>query len=1047
MLSGKTIFYIGLTALLLLINTFVKGQGITIPSSAYVIANNGNFITYSNFTNNGSFTHTGGTVIFGGTTVVSGTTTTNTFNNLTVASSSTGTYSSGMVGLVVTGTLTTGTGGILDLGTNTVLSGTLSTINNSGTIKTSVLTTTSAIPIPTGKTWGGTIDYTNASGGQTVVPGTYFDLIVRPGAANTTTAGGNLVVNDTLSVTAASGTLDLSTYTLSGTLSGTKNSGIIKTSSASATPLPSGITWGGTIDYAKTNSQTVVGGTYNNLTVRPGNAWSTTATGNLVVNGTLTITTAFGHFDMSTYVLSGTLTSISNSGDLKTSVPTATSAIPIPTGKTWGGTVYYNALAGAQTVVAGSYNILALSNTSGSNIVAGDITVTNQFKTTAGGVLDMGSSYRLINGGTITNDGTVKTSVLTATSATPLPASKTWGGIGTVEYAALTGSQTVVGGTYNILKLSNTSGTNSASGLITVNNQFTTLSGSTLDMGSANRLITAGTIVSNGTIKTSVTTATSALPISAGKTWGGTVEYAAATGAQTVVDGTYNNLTCSNTSGSNTAAAAMNVNGILYVNSGGTFNSAGYVTLVSNSTQTALIDGSGGGTVSGNVTMQRYLIAGHGYKYFSSPFTAATVSNFSSTVNLASTFPSFYNYIENQANYGFATDTIKTNVLSPMVGYAANFGSASATKTISIIGVVNNGALSSTLYNHNQPYTLGFNLVGNPYPSPVDWNASSGWTKTNIDNAVYYFDSDSTSQYTGVYNTYINGVSSDGIANNIIPSMQGFFVHVTNGTYPVTGTLAVNNNVRVNNLTPVFHRSAFNSLLPVARTLVRLSASFSDNLASSDPLVVYVDDRATLAFNREFDAIKLMNTNEQIPNIYSMGIDASKLVINALPKVDTSTVIPLGLQTSKDGVVTFNLRNLEQWPYNIHLYLVDNEMGTSHDLQQNPKFSVSLKQGTYENRFSLRCTPLSVASGKTNVNNDIYTVYNSGRNLFVHIKLVNDQKGDLIISNMQGTLISRKAINGNGDYTLDGRMGEAIYVVSFITANATYSKKIFLGSK
>ena len=55
------------------------------------------------------------------------------------------------------------------------------------------------------------------------------------------------------------------------------------------------------------------------------------------------------------------------------------------------------------------------------------------------------------------------------------------------------------------------------------------------------------------------------------------------------------------------------------------------------------------------------------------------------------------------------------------------------------------------------------NLVGNPYPSAIDWDASSGWTKTNIDNAIYFFKASGTDQYGGTYSSYVNGVSSDGI--------------------------------------------------------------------------------------------------------------------------------------------------------------------------------------------------------------------------------------------------------------------------------------------
>ncbi|WP_295792298.1 hypothetical protein [Mucilaginibacter sp.] len=507
--------------------------------------------------------------------------------------------------------------------------------------------------------------------------------------------------------------------------------------------------------------------------------------------------------------------------------------------------------------------------------------------------------------------------------------------------------------------------------------------------------------------------------------------------AATFSGNTINNLTINN-SGGVTLNGTLNLSGVL-LPAAGTFNTGGFLTLTSTATQTALIDGSGAGAVLGNVTMQRYLNAGFGYKYFSSPFQAATVSNFSSTVDLNASFSNFYTYIENQASSGFTSYSTSTNVLSPMQGYAADFGAATAQKIVSITGVVNNGTLSSSLFNHNQPYTQGFNLVGNPYPSPIDWNASSGWTKTNIDNAIYYFDSGTTDQYSGAYSTFINGVSSDGVANNIIASMQGFFLHVSNGTYPVAGTLAVNNNVRVNNLNPVFHKS-FSAFGPAPRILVRLSANFSDNSASSDPLVVYTDEKATPAFEKNLDALKLMNIDDKLPNLYSLRSDVTKLVINALPKLDTLTVIPVGLQISKDGVVSFVLRDVEQWPDNLHLYLFDAKTGLSQDLQQNARFDVSLKSGTYENRFSLRCLPSKTSVNKT----DIYSVYGSGGKVFIHIKLVENQNGYLMLSNMSGQIMSRKTIDGNGDYELDGHMVDAIYVVSFVTAKGMHSKKIFL---
>jgi hypothetical protein len=126
---------------------------------------------------------------------------------------------------------------------------------------------------------------------------------------------------------------------------------------------------------------------------------------------------------------------------------------------------------------------------------------------------------------------------------------------------------------------------------------------------------------------------------------------------------------------------------------------------------------------------------------------------------------------------------------------------------------------------------------------------------------------------------------------------------------------------------------------------------------------------------------------------------------------------------------------------NLHLYLTDAEMGINQDLQLHPVYSISLKKGIYESRFSLRCIPLNIP-GKLNNEEDIYQIYESGANLFLKIKLVHEQSGILMISNIMGQMISKTAINGNGDYELENLIPSVIYVVSFRTPGGVHSKKI-----
>lgn len=84
----------------------------------------------------------------------------------------------------------------------------------------------------------------------------------------------------------------------------------------------------------------------------------------------------------------------------------------------------------------------------------------------------------------------------------------------------------------------------------------------------------------------------------------------------------------------------------------------------------------------------------------------------------------------------------------------------------------------------------GWNLVGNPYASTVNWDENSGWTRTGLDDAMYVW-SDSASGGTGAYLSW-NGVSGTLGSGKISP-MQGFWVKANNTGTP---SLAIDDTAR-----------------------------------------------------------------------------------------------------------------------------------------------------------------------------------------------------------------------------------------------------------
>jgi hypothetical protein len=507
--------------------------------------------------------------------------------------------------------------------------------------------------------------------------------------------------------------------------------------------------------------------------------------------------------------------------------------------------------------------------------------------------------------------------------------------------------------------------------------------------------------------------------------------------ANTFASNNLKDLIISNPSGVS-LGGALNITGILTASSGD-LASNGHLTLISTATQTALIDGSGSGQVTGIVNMQRYLASGFGYKYVSSPFSDVAVDQFSPYLSSTATIAKFYSYNENPVLDMTGWTSFTSGTLSPMAGYAANLGSVSTPKTITLSGTVNNGNNSSTLYNHNRTYTKGYNLVGNPYPSPIDWNATSGWTKTNLDGAIAFFNA-SGDQYSGSYSYYVNGVAgADG--DNIIPAMQGFFVSVSVFA-PSSGTLGMTNSVRINKPNPTFKSASVD-----LRTILRFDATMEGKNSIPDPLVVYFDQNATMNFDSKTDALKLLNTDVSIPNLYAITQDIRQLAISSMPSpVDSLTRIPLGVHTLKDGWVIFSAKDIAKLPSELNIYLNDNVLQVVQDLKKTPVYRFNLKAGEYNNRFELifAKSAMDIIPEQPTLSDNLFAISRESGNVVVKINLPDHSPGKLYVSNMLGQILLEKEVTHLETVNISSGLKNGVYVVTLTAEGRKQSEKTLI---
>jgi hypothetical protein len=250
----------------------------------------------------------------------------------------------------------------------------------------------------------------------------------------------------------------------------------------------------------------------------------------------------------------------------------------------------------------------------------------------------------------------------------------------------------------------------------------------------------------------------------------------------------------------------------------------------------------------------------------------------------------------------------------------------------------------------------------------------------------------------------------------------------------------MNNNVRIIDLTQPLTKSDINS-----RSLIRLTAEFSDDTVSIDPVVIYFDEKATDKFDGQLDALKLMNTDFMVPNLYTVGSDGAKLSISALPVIsDTLYKVPLGLKINRDGRIIFKISALEGDLADMEIFISDIVAKIAQDLLSNKDYSLDLKMGQYENRFFLNFRNIGTGIPDYSAGDDLFNVYCSHGILKLKISSLPAAEGTLLISNLTGQMPLIKKYYEPGYYELNPGLKNGVYIVSFLSGTKRCSKKIFI---
>ncbi|MCX6251064.1 MAG: T9SS type A sorting domain-containing protein [Bacteroidetes bacterium] len=320
----------------------------------------------------------------------------------------------------------------------------------------------------------------------------------------------------------------------------------------------------------------------------------------------------------------------------------------------------------------------------------------------------------------------------------------------------------------------------------------------------------------------------------------------------------------------------------------------------------------------------------------------------------------------------------------------------------------------------NPPVYDGWNLAGNPYPSASDWE-STAWGLNNVDPTIYYFD--------GVNYKPFNRIDRLGNGSQIIPSMQGFFVHVSSGSL---GSLSVTNSSRIHSAQP-FYKNSF-----VQDNLLVLDA---DGNGYSDETFIQLDSIAESSFDWQYDAYKLLGIT-QSPQIYSMLTDADAS-INVLPYKGPNTSVLVGFREGVSGNYTITSHGMNSFIYVTSIVLWDKKINYFQNLMNDSVYSFSSLTSDNWGRFEIffNYTLNGITGNQPGENLDVYAYRGD-----VYVKYITEKNisGTITVYDFLGKKVFSDVLQNVPLNKFHLFVNEGYYIAKVISPGKTIVRKVFI---
>ncbi len=378
-----------------------------------------------------------------------------------------------------------------------------------------------------------------------------------------------------------------------------------------------------------------------------------------------------------------------------------------------------------------------------------------------------------------------------------------------------------------------------------------------------------------------------------------------------------------------------------------------------------------------------------------------------------------YTYIENSVGNKAGWFAQETNFdWNTAKGYLLNTDATGS--QIEFSGLFNSESMELPV--NKQVY--GFNLVGNPYPSALNW-ASSDWKdKGNVSSILYTYSND-LDNYTYFADAngefYPGGILNN--ANGIIEPTQAFFVLAKSGI----GSFKISSLAQV-------HSKQNNPVTKSYKTIEYFVLKVKNGTYSDETSIRFIPNTSA-GFDSEYDAMKLYSFNSLVPQIFTYtDVTWNSLAINSQSKPYAGLNIPVGFK-APTGTYTISAKEFNLTS-DLSVVLKDNKLNIEVDLTN---LNYTFQHSEYDDpaRFVIY---FKTTVGIEELSQFDGTIYSAKNELFVSTN--SHEEFNIEVFDIRGSKLYSDSFSSNFHKAFNFATGN--YIVKLNSQEGSYVKKVHL---